>query len=84
VNVVDDALRQRFETRAAWRAWLVRNHATEQEIWLVFFKRHTGKPGLAYEEAIEEALCFGWIDGILKRIAETVRLLAVGEKLGLK
>jgi uncharacterized protein YdeI (YjbR/CyaY-like superfamily) len=51
-----------------WRRWLAENHATAQEIWLIFYKKHTGKPGLAYEEAIEEALCFGWIDGILKRI----------------
>jgi len=51
-----------------WRAWLEDNHAAAQEIWLVFHKKHTGKPGLAYDDAVEEALCFGWIDGILKRI----------------
>lgn len=57
-----------FADRQAWRAWLAENHATAKEMWLIFFKKHTGKPGLAYEEAVEEALCFGWIDGILKRI----------------
>jgi uncharacterized protein YdeI (YjbR/CyaY-like superfamily) len=57
-----------FADREAWRAWLAQNHATATEMWLVFFKKHTGKPGLTYIEALEEALCFGWIDGILKRI----------------
>lgn len=57
-----------FADRHVWRTWLVENHATAKEIWLVFYKKHVKKPGLAYEEAIEEALCFGWIDGLLKRI----------------
>ena len=57
-----------FKDRPSWRLWLAENHATAREIWLVFFKKHTGKPGLTYIEALEEALCFGWIDGILKRI----------------
>ncbi len=60
--------RQCFKGRADWRAWLVENYATAQEMWLVFYKKHVGKPGLTYLEALEEALCFGWIDGILKRI----------------
>ena len=54
--------------RDQWRAWLARNHAETKEIWLIFYKKHVGKAGLVYEEAIQEALCFGWIDGILKRI----------------
>ena len=57
-----------FTDRDAWRAWLAAHHATAKEIWLVFYKKHVKKPGLAYEEAVEEALCFGWIDGLLKRI----------------
>ena len=44
------------------------HHATEDELWLIFYKKHTGKAGLVYEDAVREALCFGWIDGILKRI----------------
>jgi uncharacterized protein YdeI (YjbR/CyaY-like superfamily) len=60
--------RQGFKGRDEWRAWLAENHATAQEMWLVFYKKHVGKPGLTYLEALEEALCFGWIDGILKRI----------------
>jgi uncharacterized protein YdeI (YjbR/CyaY-like superfamily) len=57
-----------FASRDEWRAWLQANHAVEKEMWLIFYKKHTGRAGLAYEDAIEEALCFGWIDGILKRI----------------
>lgn len=54
--------------RAAWRAWLEAHHATDTEIWLVNYKKHTGTPSVSYDDAVEEALCFGWIDGILKRI----------------
>jgi len=60
--------RRSFRNREAWRAWLAENHATAESLWLVFHKKHTGKAGLTYDEAVEEALCFGWIDGILKRI----------------
>lgn len=59
-----------FTSRDEWRAWLEQNHATAPEVWLVFYKKHTGKAGLSYEEAVEEALCFGWIDGLLKPIDE--------------
>lgn len=63
------AIRQRrFRDRDHWRAWLAEHHATEVEIWVVHYKKRTGKPGLAYEDAVQEALCFGWIDGLLKRI----------------
>lgn len=57
-----------FRTRQEWRTWLAEHHAAAKERWLIFFKKHTGRPGLTYVEALEEALCFGWIDGILKRI----------------
>lgn len=57
-----------FGSRVEWRAWLAENHAAANEMWLLLYKKHTGKPGLSYDQAIEEALCFGWIDGILKRI----------------
>lgn len=60
--------RQCFQGPEDWRAWLTAHHATAQEIWLVIRKKHTPKAGLTYVEALEEALCFGWIDGILKRI----------------
>ena len=54
--------------RNAWRLWLVKNHDKKNKIWLVFNKKHTGKPNITYDEAVEEAICFGWIDSIVKRI----------------
>jgi uncharacterized protein YdeI (YjbR/CyaY-like superfamily) len=53
-----------------WRKWLSRHHAVEAGIWLIFYKKGTSKPTIAYEDAIEEALCFGWIDSIIKKIDE--------------
>lgn len=58
------------KSRKEWREWLTKNHDKTTEIWLVYYKKHTGKPTIKYEEAVEEALCFGWIDGIEKRIDE--------------
>jgi uncharacterized protein YdeI (YjbR/CyaY-like superfamily) len=58
----------RVTDRAGWRAWLEENHSSETEIWLVFYKKHSGQPSIAYDEAVEEALCFGWIDGVIQRI----------------
>src|SRR5258705_8023123 len=58
-----------ISTRDQWRKWLAENHEKENAgIWLVFHKKHTGRPVLDYEEAVEEALCFGWIDSLIKRI----------------
>jgi len=54
--------------RAAWRAWLEENHATEREVWLVYYKKHTNRPRIPYEDAVEEALCFGWIDSTARRL----------------
>jgi uncharacterized protein YdeI (YjbR/CyaY-like superfamily) len=51
-----------------WRAWLESNHAVEKEVWLTIYKKHTAKPSITIEEATEEALCFGWIDSMMKRI----------------
>jgi uncharacterized protein YdeI (YjbR/CyaY-like superfamily) len=55
-------------SRREWRAWLERHHDSEAEIWLVFHKRHTEAAPLRYEEAVEEALCFGWVDSLVKRL----------------
>ncbi len=60
--------RLQVTTRAQWRAWLAAHHASKREVWLVFFKAHTGRPALAYEDAVEEAICFGWVDSLVKRI----------------
>jgi uncharacterized protein YdeI (YjbR/CyaY-like superfamily) len=60
--------RRIFKKREDWRAWLAKNHAVEKEIWFVLYKKHTGKPCVSYEDAVEEALCFGWIDGLVKSV----------------
>ena len=54
----------------AWRRWLEKNHAKAPGIWLIYFKKHAGKSRVPYNEAVEEALCFGWIDSTVKRIDE--------------
>ena len=51
-----------------WRGWLKKHYKTEKEIWLVYYKKETGKPRIAYNDAVEEALCFGWIDSIIKTL----------------
>ena len=53
---------------AEWREWLARHHDCESEVWLVFYKRHTGRVGVGYADAVDEALCFGWIDSLVKRL----------------
>ncbi|MBI5001248.1 MAG: YdeI/OmpD-associated family protein [Euryarchaeota archaeon] len=57
-----------FADRAKWRAWLEKNHSTKKELWLVFYKKGSGRQGIPYEDSVEEALCFGWIDGQIRRI----------------
>ncbi len=54
--------------RKAWRKWLEKNHASESHIWLIYYKKHTGKPSIPYNDAVEEALCFGWIDSLVQRL----------------
>ncbi len=49
-------------SRAEWRAWLEAHHATEAGVWLIYYKQHSNQPRVEYDEAVEEALCFGWID----------------------
>lgn len=56
------------EDRDHWRKWLDENHSEKKEIWLMIYKKHVDTRSISYEEAVEEALCYGWIDGILKRI----------------
>jgi uncharacterized protein YdeI (YjbR/CyaY-like superfamily) len=60
--------RLHFRDREEWRDWLKENYASRPDAWLLIYKKHTGRPGLGYEEAVEEALCFGWIDGLLRRV----------------
>lgn len=54
--------------RSQWRAWLRKNHKDRTEVWLVYHKAHTGKPRISYNDAVEEALCFGWIDSTVRSL----------------
>ena len=54
--------------RTEWRNWLETNYATETEVWLIYYKKHSDKPRIPYDDAVEEALCFGWIDSLVKTI----------------
>jgi uncharacterized protein YdeI (YjbR/CyaY-like superfamily) len=57
-----------FSGAPAFRKWLAANHATAKVLWLVFYKKHTGKRSISYEDAVRQALCHGWIDSIVKRM----------------
>jgi uncharacterized protein YdeI (YjbR/CyaY-like superfamily) len=69
-NAVNIGQTLRVTTRKAWRAWLEKNHARKKEIWLVYATKKSGKARVPYSDAVEEALCFGWIDGTVKSIDE--------------
>ncbi len=59
-----------LKDRSAWRSWLSKNYSSEKEIWLVYYKKGGGKKSISYNEAVEEALCFGWIDSTAKKLDE--------------
>ncbi|MBC8021643.1 MAG: YdeI/OmpD-associated family protein [Burkholderiales bacterium] len=59
-----------FATPADFRAWLSKNHATAPELWVGFHKVHTGMPSITWPQSVDEALCFGWIDGLRKSLGE--------------
>jgi uncharacterized protein YdeI (YjbR/CyaY-like superfamily) len=59
-----------FKTPLALRKWLAANHAKSKELWVGFYKKRSGKPSITWPESVDEALCFGWIDGIRKNIDE--------------
>ena len=56
------------KTLDEWREWLAEHHDSESEVWLIFHKLHTGVASIDYKEALDEALCFGWVDSLLKRL----------------
>ena len=56
--------------RKDWRNWLENNHNKEKLIWLIYYKKHTARKRIAYDDAVEEAICFGWIDSTIRRIDE--------------
>ncbi|MGD9571266.1 MAG: YdeI family protein [Thermoleophilia bacterium] len=70
MGATDDLPRFHPETRAEWRAWLAENHATAPGVWFVNWKRGTGRPSFPYGEAVEEALCVGWIDSLKRTLDE--------------
>jgi uncharacterized protein YdeI (YjbR/CyaY-like superfamily) len=57
-----------LRTRGQWRAWLARHHVSSAGVWLVFRKTHTGRQSIPYEDSVREALCYGWIDSLIKRL----------------
>src|SRR5438552_8497191 len=58
----------RVQSVEQWRDWLDEHHASESEVWFVFYKRHTGIASIDYKDALDEALCFGWVDSLVKRL----------------
>jgi len=65
---VDVGKTLKVRSRLEWRRWLARHHADTTEIWLVYYKKNSGKSGVTYDESVEEALAYGWIDGQTKSI----------------
>jgi uncharacterized protein YdeI (YjbR/CyaY-like superfamily) len=57
-----------FATVVEWRAWLEASHATAEDVWLMIYKKHTETPSVALQQAMEEAICFGWIDSSMQPI----------------
>ena len=60
-----------FKSPVDFRKWLEKHHETEQELWVGFYKKDSGKPSITWPESVDEALCFGWIDGLRKSVDET-------------
>lgn len=66
-----------FPTPAALRRWLEQHHETERELWVGFYKKSTGKPSITWPEAVDQLLCFGWIDGVRKSLDEESYVIRV-------
>ena len=67
----------RVKSRREWRAWLEKHHASSPGVWFVFYKAHTGVKSLSYEDTVREALCFGWIDSLVKRLDDDRYVLKI-------
>ena len=76
----DDLPRVEARTRAEWRAWLRANHAASGSIWLVYYKKASGKGDLDYAAIVEEALCFGWIDSVPRVLGEERAMLRISPR----
>ena len=61
-----------FKNKREWRSWLRKNHKKAKEVWLFYYKKHVKKPKILYEDAVEEAICFGWIDGKINSIDDEI------------
>ena len=69
--------------RTEWRGWLEANHESSPGVWFVYFKKHTARPRVSYEDAVSEALCYGWIDSLQRRLDEDrTKLLFTPRKAG--
>ncbi|GAA4384838.1 YdeI/OmpD-associated family protein [Hymenobacter koreensis] len=80
-RVIDQYASYHPLSRAEWRQWLAHNHASEPGIWLIYNKKASGQPSVSYAEAVEEALCFGWIDSLPRKLdADRTMLLFTPRK----
>src|SRR5882672_5313172 len=68
MGVIQKLITLHFRSRKEWRAWLAKHHASSPGMWCVFYKGHTGQKSIPYEDMVREALCFGWIDSLIKRL----------------
>lgn len=59
------------KNRLEWKDWLSENHNRVSEIWLVYYRKETGYPSISYQDSLDEALCFGWVDSIIKKLDQT-------------
>jgi uncharacterized protein YdeI (YjbR/CyaY-like superfamily) len=75
VGVHDEAERVHPQTRSEWRDWLESNHESSTGAWLVSWRKHTGKNGPSYRDAVEEALCYGWIDSVARKLDDDRTML---------
>ncbi len=69
-------------TRAEWRDWLAAHHAQDDGVWLISYKKATGKPAMTYDEAVEEALCWGWVDSLPRKLDEARTMLYYAPRKG--
>ena len=67
-----------FRSGAEFRKWLQKHHATAKEVWIGFYRKDSGKQGISYSEALDQALCFGWIDGVRKKA--TTRVIPIASR----
>jgi uncharacterized protein YdeI (YjbR/CyaY-like superfamily) len=82
VHMTSEVVTLHFRTRKEWRAWLAKHHESSPGIWFVFYKGHTGQKWIPYEDMVREALCFGWIDSLIKRLDDDRYAIKVTPRKG--